>query len=104
MDLYTDPVMLAQSADRLCALAGDLTGVADRLDGLAVDQPRARPGGVANRCAALVAGLRSDATELLECEGLLRQDRSALLASETSVLTQMADLDRRLRDLPGWER
>lgn len=96
--------MLQQSADRLSALAGELVGVVNRLEGLAVDEPRSRPGGVAGRCAALVAGLRSDAGELLRCEGLLRQDRSELLAGETSVHTQMVDLDRRLRALSGWAR
>ena len=93
--------MLQQSADRLGALAGELNGVADRLDRLGVDGTRSRPGGVANRCAALIAGLRSDAAELAECEGLLRQDRSGLLAGEASVLEQMTDLDRRLRELSG---
>jgi hypothetical protein len=104
MDLYTDPATMQSCADRMSALAGDLAGVAARLDRLAVDGSHCRPGGVANRCAALVAGLRSDAEELAECAGLLRQDRSGLLAGETSVLEQMADLDRRLRELSGWAR
>ena len=101
MDLHTDPVALQRGADRLSALAGDLRRMADRLDGLAVDGHRSRPGGVANGCAALVAGLRSDADELSECDWLLRQDRSGTLANETSVREQLADLDRRLRELPG---
>ena len=104
MDLHTDPITLRKSADRLSALAGDLVGVADRLSGLAVDRPRSQPDGVTNRCAALVARLRSDAGELLDCEELLRQDQSRVIAHETSVLAQMTDLDRRPRALPEWAR
>ncbi|HTK63152.1 MAG TPA: hypothetical protein VL595_12270 [Pseudonocardia sp.] len=101
MDLHTDPVTLRLGADRLGMLAADLLELAERLDRLAVDGHRSRPGGVANRCAALVAALRSDAAEVSECEGLLRQDRSGVLAAEAAMLEQMKHLDRRLRDLFG---
>jgi len=101
MDLHADPVALQRGADRLGVLAGDVEALADRLDRLAVDGHRARPGGVANRCAALVAALRSDAVDLSECETLLRQDRSGILAGETDVLARLAELDRRLRGLSG---
>lgn len=103
MDLDADPAVLRGSAERLSALAGDLVAVADRLDRLAPDG-RSQPGGVADRCAALVAGLRADAAELTACEELLRLDRSRLLATETSALVRVSDVDRCLRELPGWAR
>jgi hypothetical protein len=99
MDLHTDPDKLRHGADRLARLAGELVEVARRLDRLAVEGPRS--GGVANRCAALVTALRADAAELSGCEALQRQDRSGLLASESSVLEQMSDLDRRLGEMSG---
>jgi hypothetical protein len=103
MDLDADPIVLCGGADRLSALAGDLATVAGRLDRLAPDG-RSHPGGVADRCAALVAALRGDAAELTACEELLRLERSRLLATETSALVRMAEQDRRLRELPGWAR
>lgn len=104
MDLHTDPGALGNAADRLGTLAVDVRQLAERLDRLAVDGHTSRPGGVANRCAALVMALRSDAADLSDCEDLLRQDRSGVLAAEAAVLAQMKHLDRRLRDMLGRDR
>lgn len=102
MDLHADPVSLRRGADRLDALAAQLAAAAVRLDRVADEGPGSGPGGVADRCTALVEALRADAAELSGCAGLLRQDRSGLLAGESSVLEQIAGLDRRLRELSGW--
>lgn len=101
MDLHADPVALRRGADQLATLAGDLEAMANRIDRLTADGSRSR---LADRCDALVTSLRSDAAQLSACEGLLRQDRSGLLAGETSVLARLTDLDRRLSDRSGWSR
>ncbi|MDQ2707785.1 MAG: hypothetical protein M3Z25_09185 [Actinomycetota bacterium] len=102
MDINVDLDSLLHSADRLSALAGDLMAAAHRLSGVVGAERRSRPGSLAQRCAGLGAGLRSDAAELLECTGLLRQDRAGLLAGEASALAAVADPDRLLGELPGW--
>ena len=83
--------MLEHGADRLTALAGDLMAAAHRLCGVG-DERRSRPGSLAQLCAGLGAGLRSDAAELLECARLLRQDRAGLLAADAAALAAVSAL------------
>jgi hypothetical protein len=89
VDIDADPVILERGADRLTALAGDLMAAAHRLRGVS-DEGRSRSGSLAQRCAGLGAGLRSDAAELLECARLLREDRAGLLAADAAALAAVS--------------
>jgi hypothetical protein len=89
MDIDADPAGLQWDARRLGEVAADLHAAAHRLTS-ATGRGRGRPpGGMAEHCAALAAGIRADAAELVECAERLRGHRAGLLAAEAVAVAAL---------------